>query len=211
MQRIRSCIGITPCEQSSEAISLLLNKRLKFTAPGYSSFPSPCCRTSCSQKCGDKTRRLVGFAAQQFPDASKVWRSSLVRWRGGTGLAHLPGVTQDSSLEPSAAESSCGKIDNVQTASTSTPWLDTPGTHVFLDMALSFQFLKVKLLGDYSSGLYATPYPQGDEGLHFGTADSGNTYRDSRWDISHLRLPPHDLLFSWEEICQGTTWMHIVK
>lgn len=98
--------------------------------------PSPCCRTSCSQKCGDKTRRLVGFATQQFPYTSEVWRSSLVRWRGGTGLAHLPGMTEDSSLEPSAAQSSCGKIDNVQSASTFTPWLDTPGTHVFLDMAL---------------------------------------------------------------------------
>jgi len=65
--------------------------------------------------------RLVGFAAQCFPYTCKVWRSSLVRCSGGTGLAHPPSVTQDSGSEPSAAQSSCRKTDNVQVLPLSTP------------------------------------------------------------------------------------------
>lgn len=166
--------------------------------------------------------RPVGFAAQQFPYTCKVWRSYLVRGRGGTGLVHPPGMTQNSSSEPSAAQSSRRKTDNVQVlplqptrtrialcpSSLSPPALllcqdqgtslvgHTQHPHVSGHSSQSFQFWKVKLLRNYSSGLYATPYPQGDDGLHFGTADSGNTHRDSRWDISSLRPPSHDPFFS---------------
>lgn len=162
VQRIWSCVGITLCEQSSEAVSLLLNRRLNFTAPAYSPLPRPRHRTSCSQKHGEKKGRLVGFAAQQFPYTCKVGRSSLVRGRGGTGLVHPPGMTQDSSSEPSAAQSARSKTDNVQVLPPSPPtgpgllsaphpchhqlcfsartkaqaWMDTPGTHVFLDTGL---------------------------------------------------------------------------
>lgn len=237
VQRTWSCAGITPCEQSSEAVSLLLNRMLSFAAPGYSSFPWPHHRTTGSQKHGEKMGRLVGFAAQQFPSTCKVWRSSLVRWRGETGLVHPPGVTQDSSSEPSAAQSSRRKTENIQVLPPSPPrtgtalWpspLSPPAPLLCQDQGTSlvghiwhpqvsrhssesFQFLKVKLLQNYSSGLYATPYPQGDEGLHFGTAGPGNTYRDSGWDMFSLRPPSHYLLFSWEGMFQYTTWIHVVK
>lgn len=54
MQRIWSCTGITSCEQSSEAISLLLHRRLKFITPGYSSFLQPIAGLAAPRSVGRK-------------------------------------------------------------------------------------------------------------------------------------------------------------
>lgn len=60
-----------------------------------------------------------GFAVQRVPYVCKVGRSALVRWRGGAGLAHPPGVTQDSSSELSGAQNSRGKSGSVPVFPTS--------------------------------------------------------------------------------------------
>lgn len=81
--------GIVPCKDSSETVSSLGNRRLNFSVPsGNCSSLWPCPRTSHSKKHRHKMGSLDGFAVQQVPYIFKVWRSAVVRWRGGAGLAH---------------------------------------------------------------------------------------------------------------------------
>lgn len=204
MQGIWSCIVIAPWEQSSEPISLLLNRRPNFTAPGYSSFLLPHHRTSRSQKHGVKNGKDGRICCPTVPlhlQGVEILSGEMNRWDRSCPSSRHDTGQQFSLLLPKA---------HVGEQTTSKCFYLHPPAgriwhpHVSGHGSQSFQFLKVKLL-------YAAPYPQGDEGLHFVTADSGNTYGDSKWDISSLRSPSHDLLFSWEGIFQDTTWTHIVK
>lgn len=103
MRRIWSCIGIIPCEQSSQAIPLLLNRRLKFIAPGYSCFLQPIAGLAAPRSMG---RKWEGFSVL-LPSSSPTpasWGDQLW-WEEEVGQV-LSILLVWHRTEPSAAQSS---------------------------------------------------------------------------------------------------------